>query len=144
MAQENRNGKTTVRDWRSKPGFIINDAIEFESVHSLIGYFLRDRDAPNPLPEKPLFTNDSFEWGENHPLEKVIRNEKDLKELLLRPYLSRNSVCVIEPWVHVGINDQGEEVRASKNIAYIMQKIANADSILFPTSLRSSSSSGWN
>jgi hypothetical protein len=126
------NGFTTVKDWRSLPGYIINDAIEFESVHSLLGYFLKDRNSPNPLPEKSLFKDGKFEWGEHQPLEKVIRNPEDLKELFLRPYVSRNSVCIIEPWVHVGVNDQGEEVRASKNIAYIMQKIANADSILFP------------
>jgi hypothetical protein len=127
-----QNGTTTVSDWRELPGYIINDAIEFESVHSLIGYFLRDRDAPNPLPDKPLFVNGQFEWGVHPPLEKVIRNENELKELFLRPYVSRNSVCIIEPWVHVGINELGEEVRASKNVAYLMQKIANTDSILFP------------
>ncbi len=129
---KNINGITTVKDWRSQPGFIIEDAIEFESVHSLLGYFIRNRDAPNPLPEKDLFHENEFEWGKHPPLEKVIRSEDELKELFLRPYLSRNSICIIEPWEHVGINDAGEKVRASKNVAYIMQKIANADSILFP------------
>jgi len=32
----------------------------------------------------------------------------------------------------VGINPQGETVRASKNVAYILQQVADADSILYP------------
>ena len=35
-------------------------------------------------------------------------------------------------WEHVGNNPQGEPVRASLNVAYIAQKIADCDSVLFP------------
>ncbi len=39
---------------------------------------------------------------------------------------------IIEPWEHVGVNAHGEGVRASKNVAYIAQKVADMDSILLP------------
>jgi len=48
------------------------------------------------------------------------------------PVLFRNAISIIEPWQHVGHNPLGEEVRASLNVAYIAQKIADCDSILFP------------
>ncbi len=48
------------------------------------------------------------------------------------PELYRQSVSIIEPWPDVGINPRGEPVRASKNIAYVLQQIADADTILYP------------
>jgi hypothetical protein len=44
----------------------------------------------------------------------------------------RQSVAIIEPWPDVGTNPRGEQVRASKNIAYMLQQIADADTILYP------------
>jgi hypothetical protein len=49
-----------------------------------------------------------------------------------QPKLFRNAIAILEPWQHVGCNPEGEEVRASLNVAYIAQKIADCDSILFP------------
>lgn len=48
------------------------------------------------------------------------------------PRLFRNAIAILEPWKHVGYNPQGEQVRASINVAYIAQTIADCDSIVFP------------
>ena len=39
---------------------------------------------------------------------------------------------IVEPWASVGRNAHGERVRASKNIAYILQQVADADTVLYP------------
>ena len=120
-------------DWRLIPGYIEDSGSDVESVHILIGRFLTDRDSADPLPEKKLFSpDDKFEWGHAQPLEKVITSESDLDLLAQNPSLFRNAITIIEPWEHVGHNNLGEEVRASKNIAFMAQKIADCDSILFP------------
>ena len=72
-----------------------------------------------------------FEWGVAPPLEKVIGTRAELDVLLGLPEIYRHSVSVLEPWKNVGINLQGESVRASKNIAYILQQVADADTILY-------------
>ena len=51
---------------------------------------------------------------------------------MTNPQLFRNAISIIEPWQHVGHNPLGEEVRASINVAYLVQKLADCDSILFP------------
>jgi hypothetical protein len=120
-------------DWRLHPGYLSEGDSDFESVHILIGQFLADRHSPNPLPETSLLTeNAKFEWGQGKPLEKVIHSQADLALLMQHPALFRNAIAVIEPWEHVGQNPLGEDVRASLNVAYIAQKIADCDSILFP------------
>lgn len=50
----------------------------------------------------------------------------------MHPNLLRNCITIIEPWEHVGLNALGEDVRASKNVAYIAQKVADMDSVLLP------------
>ena len=119
--------------WRTRPGILGHHAASPLSIHALLGYFLNDRDAPTPFPGRDgLLDGSLFEWGVAPPLEKVIRSSAELDVLLGLPEIYRNSIAVIEPWENVGINVQGEEVRASKNIAYILQQIADADSILYP------------
>ncbi len=106
---------------------------DFESSHILLGRFLVDRTSIDPLLEKNLFASDgTFEWGHAKPLEKVINSREDLEFLLKNPNLLRNCITIIEPWQHVGINTLGEEVRASNNVAYIAQKVADMDSVLLP------------
>ena len=39
---------------------------------------------------------------------------------------------IIEPWPSVGTNHHRESVRASKNLAYILQQVADADTVLYP------------
>lgn len=61
--------------------------------------------------------------------------QKDVLELLDKPKLARNAVFIIEPWEHVGVNSEiapAEDVQASKNAAYALQKIADCDSVLLP------------
>lgn len=119
--------------WRLKPGYLSEGGSDFESVHILLGRFLADRTSEDPLDEKELWAEkDVFEWGHAQPLEKVINSREDLEFLLKNPNLYRKSITIIEPWEHVGANPMGENVRASKNIAYIAQKAADIDSVLFP------------
>lgn len=131
-AQADRN-QTLRAEWRLTPGYLHPGYTDFESAHILLGRFLADRTSVDPLSEKELFAPDGiFEWGHGKPLEKVINSRADFEFLLLYPNLLRKSIIIIEPWEHVGINTLGEEVRASKNIAYIAQKVADMDSILIP------------
>ncbi len=119
--------------WRLNPGFLKESGSNLESTLILFGRFLADRSSEDPLPEKTLFTDQgSFEWGKAPPLEKVINSSKDWEFLLKHPRLFRQSIFIIEPWENVGINDLNESVRASKNVAFITQKIADCDSILLP------------
>ena len=119
--------------WRLQSGYLSASGSEAESIHILLGRFLADRDSPNPLVERSLLDdNPAFAWGQGQPLEKVIDSQDALEKLLLNPRLYRNSIAIIEPWEHVGHNPLGEPVRASVNVAYIAQKIADCDSIVFP------------
>jgi len=119
--------------WRTQPGILARYASSPQSVHALLGYFLRDRDSPTPFPGRDVLLDPRlFEWGTAPPLEKVISGPGELNALLGLPEVYRQSVAVVEPWQHVGINLQGETVRASKNIAYILQQVADADTILYP------------
>jgi hypothetical protein len=119
--------------WRTKPGILGRHASSPQSVHALLGYFLKDRKSSTPFPGRDrLATEGLFEWGLASPLEKVIESPKHLDLLLQMPELYRRSVAVIEPWSNVGTNAQGEPVRASKNVAYILQQVADADSVLYP------------
>lgn len=123
----------TPSNWRLRPGYLSEGDSDFESVHVLIGQFLADRHSPDPLPDASLLTeNPKFEWGYGKPLEKVIHSQADLEFLMKHPCVFRNAIAIIEPWEHVGQNPLGEDVRASLNVAYIAQKIADCDSILFP------------
>jgi len=119
--------------WRTTPGILGFHPATPQSIHALLGYFLEDRDSPTPFPGRDVLVDaHAFEWGTAPPLEKVISSPAELDLLLGLPEIYRQSVSVIEPWPNVGINLQGEAVRASKNIAYILQQIADADSILYP------------
>ncbi|MEP1472463.1 MAG: hypothetical protein ABJK25_15950 [Halieaceae bacterium] len=119
--------------WRMRPGILGKHSSSQQSVHTLLGYFLSDRDSPTPFPGRDLLIDQNlFQWGIAPPLEKVIKSSRELNFLMGLPEIYRNSVSVIEPWENVGINLQGEAVRASKNIAYLLQQIADADTILFP------------
>ena len=119
--------------WRMRPGILGKHSSSQQSVHTLLGYFLSDRESPTPFPGRDILIDKGlFQWGIAPPLEKVITSSRELNFLMGLPEIYRNSVSVIEPWKNVGINLQGEAVRASKNIAYLLQQIADADTILFP------------
>ncbi len=125
--------KKTNSQWRLTPGYLREGGSDVESTLILFGRFLADRSSEDPLPEKSLFAdNGKFEWGHAPPLEKVINSPEDWEFLLQHPHLFRHALFIIEPWQHVGINNFNQEVRASKNVAFIAQKIADCDSILLP------------
>jgi hypothetical protein len=119
--------------WRTMPGILGKHPSTVQSVHALLGYFLKDRTSPTPFPGRDELAHGStFEWGIAPPLEKVIEARRELDALLGLPEVFRQSVSIVEPWPDVGVNVQGESVRASKNVAYLLQQIADADSILYP------------
>lgn len=119
--------------WRTTPGILSGHAVSPQSIHALLGYFLRDRTSPTPFPGRDILVdNRLFNWGVAPPLEKIVDSNDKLDLLLQLPDVFRHSVSVIEPWKNVGINLQGEEVRASKNVAYVLQQVADADTILYP------------
>ena len=119
--------------WRTLPGLLGRHASSAQSVHALLGYFLRDRHSSTPFPGRDMLANEGwFDWGLARPLEKVIESAEHLHVLLAMPEIYRQSVAVVEPWNSVGTNALGEPVRASKNVAYVLQQVADADTILFP------------
>lgn len=116
---------------------VLPKAKEFQvnpvSIPILLGKFLADRTSKSPFREQSLFTEDKkFEWGDNPSLKKVIQSQEDFGLLLQIPQELRNAISIIEPWEHVGIDARGEEVRASKNVAFMAKKVANCGSVLFP------------
>lgn len=124
---------STTQNWRSRMGYLTEGGSDFESIHILLGYFLADHDSPNPLPEQTLLSEDGkLEWGQGPILEKVLNTPADFEFLMQNPTLFRESLFIIEPWEHVGLTAAGTEVRASKNIAYVAQRVADADSVLLP------------
>lgn len=128
----NQSG-TLSKNWRLHPGYLGAGGSRFESIHILLGRFLADRHSPDPLADRSLLLdNPGFEWGQGQPLEKVIDSQTAFETLLMNPQLYRSGVAIIEPWEHVGANALGEDVRASVNVAYLTQKIADCDSMVFP------------
>ncbi|WP_017660824.1 hypothetical protein [Baaleninema simplex] len=91
-----------------------------------LGRFLADRASEDPLPEVELCAEDgTFEWNYAPPLEKVIRTQRELDLLLRHPELYQTALAIVEPWNHIGVNEAGETVRASKNIAFIYYRDLN-------------------
>ncbi|MEM8660002.1 MAG: hypothetical protein AAGF35_03860 [Pseudomonadota bacterium] len=140
MAQPSQLNRDTLSNqdlersgWRTTPGILGHNDASPQSVHALLGYFLNDRYSPTPFPGRDMLVDSRlFEWGVAPPLERVITSRAELDLLLSLPEVYRHSVSVVEPWQNVGINLEGEEVRASKNTAYILQQVADADTILYP------------
>jgi GMP synthase-like glutamine amidotransferase len=79
-----------------------------------------------------LAPDGSFEWAERPILEKVIWSHADRLRYESSPALVRSGIEILEPWEDVGSNKFDERVRASKNIAYVLQRIVDTDSVLFP------------
>jgi len=118
------------RTWRTKTGYLLKNS-DIGTASVMLWKFLVDRSDSYPLPEKDIFKDGKFEWG-TPPIEKVITTAEDLEYIIKNPSIYSNSICIVEPWEHVGFHPSGNPVRASKNIAYLGQKIADFGSILFP------------
>ena len=120
---------------RENAGFFRPGLSNFSSIQTLLGDFINDRNSPSLLRElhneksKFLALN---KWSIGEPYERVIENNSDLENLLSKPHIFKNSICIIEPADHVGRNLANEDVRASSNIACLCQYIADCDSILLP------------
>jgi len=127
------NCQPTTTGWRLRPGYLSEHGSSQESVHILLGRFLADHQAKSALASRSLFAdNEAFRWGRGKPLEKVLTCKEDLLFLMQNPQLYRNAITIIEPWEHVGFNHLDEDVRASVNVAFIAQKVADCDTILYP------------
>ena len=121
--------------WRTLPGFYRPGKASLKSIQALFSEFLRDRHSPSLLQNHYCHKNlDSIDygWGEDSPLEKEILSQKDLDLLITQPFSLKQSICIVEPADHVGHNTIGEPVRASINVAWLAQRIADCDSIVFP------------
>ena len=120
---------------RTDSGFFRPGKSNLSSIQTLLGDFINDRDSPSLIRK---LHDDKFEelsnssWGKSEPLEKVMVKNEDLIKILNYPKMLKNSICIIEPAEHVGTSLAGEKVRASSNIAYLSQLIADCDSILIP------------
>ena len=120
---------------RTDSGFFRPGKSNLSSIQTLLGDFINDRDSPSlirKLHENKVEGLSNSSWGKSEPLEKVVINNEDLVKILNHPKMLKNSICIIEPAEHVGTNLAGEDVRASSNIAYLSQFIADCDSILIP------------
>jgi hypothetical protein len=119
--------------WRTHPGILSRYDASRQSVHALLGYYLKEHTSLSPFPGRDVPMDEApFEWGVAPPLEKVISSPVEFDALLGLPEIYRHSISILEPWKNGGINLQGEDVRASRNTAYILQQVADADSILYP------------
>ena len=121
--------------FKAMAGFFRPGKSNRTSIEFLLADFINDRDSNSllePFYDKKLDLLANSQWGEEGPLERVVRSNNDLKEILKYPEIYRNSICIIEPAKHVGVNPYGNEVKASINIAYLSQYIADCDSILIP------------
>ena len=119
---------------RNFSGFFRPGSSNFSSIQTLLGDFLNDRNSPSLIQENHSVLGEELiksSWG-NQPLERVVQNNDDLKDILKNPEVYKNAVCIIEPADHVGTNLTGENIRASSNIAFLLQYIADCDSILIP------------
>lgn len=110
----------------------VSNCTYIKGVDEVLQWFLSDEIEDSVISDRKLFHENSFEWGEYWPLEKVVDSRVELGFLLDNPKILERSMAIIEPWRHVGCNALGEKVRASKNVAYALQKIANVESVLFP------------
>lgn len=120
---------------KEEPGFFRPGNSSRTSIEFFLADFISDRDSNSllePFYDKKLNSLVNSEWGEKGPLEMVVKSNDDLKEISKHPKLYKNSIFIIEPARHVGINPKGKEVKASINIAYLSQYIADCDSILIP------------
>ena len=114
---------------RENAGFFRPGLSNFSSIQTLLGDFINDRNSPSLL--KDLHNEKSKflalnKWSIGEPCERVIENNSDLENLLSKPHIFKNSICIIEPADHVGRNLANEDVRASNNIACLCQYIAAA------------------
>src|SRR6478752_7533294 len=50
--------------WRTLPGALGRHASSPQSVHALLGYFLKDRKSPTPFPGRDMLATEGyFDWG---------------------------------------------------------------------------------
>ena len=74
--------------WRTTPGILGRQAASAQSIHALLGYFLKDRVSSTPFPGRDVLVDAGlFEWGVAPPLEKVIASRQELDLLLGLPEL---------------------------------------------------------
>ena len=123
------------QSFNSKPGFFRPGLSNYSTIQTLLGDFINDRTSDSlikDLHENKIeqFSNSILKEDGNY--KKIITKNDHLIEVINNPTLYKNSICILEPADHVGTNLLGEDVRASNNISFLTQYIADCDSILIP------------
>lgn len=114
-------------------GYFLPGKTSLQAIKAFIADFLADRSSPSPFPEPSVLgTDGKLDWGASPILKRIVDSEEGLERQISDPEFLKNAVTIIEPWENVGDNPQKEPVRASINVAYIGQKVADLDSILLP------------
>ena len=131
MTQESSGGKSV----DINPGFFRPGLSNYSTIQTLLGDFINDRTSDSLLKDLhedkiDIFSNSIFKEDWNY--KKIITKNDHLIDVINNPTSYKNSVCIVEPAAHVGINPLGESVRASNNISFLTQYIADCDSILIP------------
>ena len=116
-------------------GFFRPGLSNYSTIQTLLGDFINDRTSDSLLKDLhedkiDIFSNSIFKEDGNY--KKIITKNDHLIDVINNPTSYKNSVCIVEPADHVGINPLGESVRASNNISFLTQYIADCDSILIP------------
>ena len=92
---------------KKRPGFFIPGKSNRTSIEFLLADFINDRNSDSllqPYYGKKVDKLASSRWGEKGPLERVIKSNNDLIQILKYPKIYGNSICIIEPAKHVGTN----------------------------------------
>ena len=118
--------------WRVRPGILGKHPSSAQSVHALLGYFLRDPDSPTPFPGRDKLTHGgAFDWGMAPPLEKVIES----RSICACCWGCRRSPAErVDRRTLAGCRRQSARRARPRveDVAYMLQQVADTDSILYP------------
>ena len=86
--------------WRTRPGLLGRHASSPQSVHALLGYFLKDRKSPTPFPGRDMLATEGFfDWGLARATREGHRDARAPATCCCRcPRSTASSVAVVEPW----------------------------------------------
>ena len=88
--------------WRKNSSWFKENELSTQSVQTLIGHFLHDRNSESLLGNKIIQSLEGT-WGQK-PFEKIIESDKDMMWFMKNPQSLNNTISIIEPADHVGHN----------------------------------------
>jgi hypothetical protein len=68
--------------WRTLPGLLGRHASSPQSVHALLGYFLRDRKSPTPFPGRDMLANEGVIGGRVGPRYHELKDHDGVRLLV--------------------------------------------------------------